>query len=147
AEVVPLHGRVVAAPLDGVIAEFLVQPNQPVKSGELLLRFDATSLKAQADVAERSLNVAEAELKASAQRAFADIEAKARLDLLAARVEQKRAERDYALDLLARSEVRAERDGIAVFADAERWTGKPVQTGEQLLKLADPTQAELRIEL
>ena len=147
AEVVPLNGRVVAAPLDGVIAEFLVKPNQAVRSGEPLLRFDATSLKAQADVAERSLDVAEAELKSSAQRAFADAEAKARLDLLAAQVEQKRAERDYARELLARSEVRAERDGIAVFADAERWTGKPVQTGERLMQIADPQQAELRIEL
>ncbi|MCG4454783.1 HlyD family efflux transporter periplasmic adaptor subunit [Pseudomonas sp. MMS21-TM103] len=147
AEVVPLNGRVVAAPLDGVIAEFLVKPNQTVNSGDLLLRFDATSLKAQADVAERSLDVAEAELRSNSQRAFADAEAKTRLDLLAARVEQKRAERDYALNLLARSEVRAERNGIAVFADAERWTGKPVQTGERLMAIADPHQAELRIEL
>ena len=147
AEVVPLGGRVVAAPLDGVVAEFLVKPNQPVQAGNLLVRFDATTLKAQADVAERTLGVAEAELKANAQRAFADAESSARLDLLAAQVEQKRAERDYARELLARSEVRAERAGIAVFADAESWTGKPVHTGERLLELADPTQAELRIEL
>ena len=60
---------------------------------------------------------------------------------------QKRAERDYARELLSRAEVRAERDGIAVFADAERWTGKPVRTGERLLELADPQQAELKIEL
>ncbi|MCY1519587.1 efflux transporter, RND family, MFP subunit [compost metagenome] len=147
AEVVPQGGRVVAAPLDGVIAEFLVKPNQGVAAGDLLLRFDATSLKAQADVAERALGVAEAELKANTQRAFADAESSARIDLLAARVEQKRAERDYARQLLARSEVRAERAGIAVFADAERWTGKPVQTGERLMQIADPAQAELRIEL
>ncbi|WIX34413.1 HlyD family efflux transporter periplasmic adaptor subunit [Salinicola sp. JS01] len=147
AEVVPLNGRVVAAPLDGVIAEFLVKPNQLVAAGDVLVRFDATSLKAQADVAERTLGVAEAELKANSQRAFADAESSARLDLLAARVEQKRAERDYAQQLLARSEVRAERAGIAVFADAERLTGKPVQTGERLMQIADPEQAELRIEL
>ena len=147
AEVVPLGGRVVAAPLDGVIAEFLVKPNQSVAAGDLLVRFDATSLKAQADVAERALGVAEAELKANTQRAFADAESSSRIDLLAARVEQKRAERDYARQLLARSEVRAERAGIAVFADAERLTGKPVQTGERLMQIADPRQAELRIEL
>jgi len=147
AEVVPIGGRVVAAPLDGVIAEFQIRPNQAVRSGDLLLRFDATTLKAQADVAERTLGVAEAELKANAQRAFADAESSARIDLLAARVEQKRAERDYARELLARAEVRAERDGIAVFADAERWTGKPVQTGERLMEIADPSRAELRIEL
>lgn len=147
AEVVPLGGQVVAAPLDGVIAEFRVKPNQAVQKGDVLLQFDATSIKAQADVAERSLNVAEAELKANAQRAFADAESSARIDLFAARVEQKRAERNYAHELLARTEVRAERDGIAVFADAQRWTGKPVQTGERLMEIADPQQAELRIEL
>lgn len=147
AEVVPLGGQVVAAPLDGVIAEFLVKPNQAVSKGDILLRFDATSIKAQADVAERSLNVAEAELKANSQRAFADADSSARIDLFAARVEQKRAERDYARELLARSEVRAERNGIAVFADAQRWIGKPVQTGERLMEIAAPDQAELRIEL
>ena len=68
AEVVPLGGRVVAAPLDGVIAEFLVKPNQTVKTGDLLLRFESTTLKAQADVAERALGVTEAELKANSQR-------------------------------------------------------------------------------
>ena len=147
AEVVPLGGRVVAAPLDGVIAEFLVKPNQTVKAGDLLLRFESTTLRAQADVAGRALGVAEAELKANSQRSFADAESNSKIDLLAARVEQKRAERDYARELLKRSEVRAERSGIAVFADAERWTGKPVQTGERLMEIADPTQAELRIEL
>ncbi len=147
AEVVPLDGQVVAAPLDGVIAEFLVEPNQPVRKGETLLRFDATGIRAQVDVAERSLSVAEAELKANTQRAFADAEANARIDLFAARVEQKRAELHYARELLARSEVKAERDGIAVFADAQRWLGRPVQTGERLMEIAEPSQAELRIEL
>ncbi|QRY77344.1 HlyD family efflux transporter periplasmic adaptor subunit [Pseudomonas sp. PDNC002] len=147
AEVVPLDGQVIAAPLDGVIQQVLVKPNQPVKAGDLLVRFDATSLQAQADVAERSLGVAEAELKTNSQRAFSDAESGSKVDLLAARVEQKRAERDYARDLLARAEVRAPRDGIAVFADAERWTGKPVQTGERLMALADPHRAELRIDL
>ena len=62
AEVVPQGGQVVAAPLDGVIAEFMVKPNQSVKRGDLLLRFESTGLKAQVDVAERALGVAVPEL-------------------------------------------------------------------------------------
>ncbi|KQN61761.1 efflux RND transporter periplasmic adaptor subunit [Erwinia sp. Leaf53] len=147
AEVVPLGGRVVTAPLDGVIAEFMVKPNQPVKKDQLLVRFDNTVQKAQADVAARALGVAEAELHTGSQRAFQDAESKSRLDLLAATVAQKRAELAYAQDLLQRSEVRAERDGIAVFADADRMTGKPLRTGERLMELADPAQSELKIEL
>lgn len=147
AEVVPRNGQVVAAPLDGVVAQLQIKPNQAVQAGQVLVRFDATTLKAQADVAERTLGVAEAELRANSQRAFSDADSSARLDLLAARVEQKRAERDYARDLLGRSEVRAERDGIAVFADGQRFVGKPMRTGERLMEIADPAQAELRIEL
>ncbi|BES86369.1 hypothetical protein PEC302107_30530 [Pectobacterium araliae] len=147
AEVIPHQGRVVAAPLDGVVQTFAVLPNQSVRTGDVLVRFDATSLKAQADVAERALNVAEAEHRTSSQRAFQDADSKARLDFLAAQVAQKRAERDYANALLNRAEIRADRDGIAVFADAERWNGKPVRTGERLMELADPALAALRIEL
>lgn len=147
AEVVPYEGRVVAAPLDGVIAEFLVKPNQPIHKNDVLVRFDSTTLKAQADVAERALGVADAEFRSSSQRAFQDAESKAKLDLLAAQVAQKRAELDYARELLQRGEIKADRDGIAVFADAERWIGKPVRTGERLMELADPQQAELKIEL
>ncbi|MBN3051163.1 HlyD family efflux transporter periplasmic adaptor subunit [Pectobacterium brasiliense] len=147
AEVIPYQGRVVAAPLDGVIQSFTVLPNQSVRKGEVLVRFDSTTLKAQADVAERALNVAEAEHRASSQRAFQDADSKARLDFLAAQVAQKRAERDYANALLGRAEIRAERDGIAVFADATRWMGKPVRTGERLMELADPALTALRIEL
>ncbi|SLM64749.1 MULTISPECIES: efflux RND transporter periplasmic adaptor subunit [Dickeya] len=146
-EVIPFNGQVIAAPLDGVIQSFAVRPNQTVHKGELLVRFDDTTLKAQADVAERALNVAEAEYRASAQRAFQDSDSKARLDFLAAQVAQKRAERDYATALLGRAEVRAARDGIAVFADDERWIGKPVRTGERLMELADPASVSLRIEL
>ncbi|TAI97560.1 efflux RND transporter periplasmic adaptor subunit [Pectobacterium versatile] len=147
AEVIPHQGRVVAAPLDGVIQSFTVLPNQSVRQGDMLVRFDSTTLKAQADVAERALNVAEAEHRASSQRAFQDTDSKARLDFLAAQVAQKRAERDYANALLSRAEIRAERDGIAVFADATRWMGKPVRTGERLMELADPALTALRIEL
>lgn len=147
AEVIPQDGQVVAAPLDGVIADILVKPNEAVTQGSVLLRFEATAIKAQADVAARALQVAEAELKANAQRAFVDAESSARTDLFAARVAQKRAELDYARQLLARTEVRAERDGIAVFADAQRWIGKPVQTGERLMEIANPDEAQLRIDL
>lgn len=147
AEVVPRDGRIVTAPLDGAIAEIMVKPNQTVKKDTLLVRFDNTTLKAQADVAERALGVAEAELRSGSQRAFQDAESKSKLDLLSAQVEQKRAELLYASNLLSRSEVRAERDGIAVFADGDRLRGKPVRAGERLMELADPQQAELKIEL
>ncbi len=43
--------------------------------------------------------------------------------------------------------MRAERDGIAVFNDANDWIGVPVEVGQKVLTLADPSQAEVRIWL
>ncbi|MFP8967720.1 efflux RND transporter periplasmic adaptor subunit [Pokkaliibacter sp. CJK22405] len=147
AEVIPENGSIVAAPIDGVVQRIVVKPNEMVEKGQLLVQFDATTLKAQADVAERALNVAQAEYRAASQRAFQDTDSKARLDLLSAQVSQKQAERDYAQAMLARSEVRADQSGIAVFADADRWTGKPVRTGERIMEIANPAQASLKASI
>lgn len=147
AEVVPRDSLVVTAPLDGVVARFEVKPNQQVRAGDVLVRFEDTALNAQADVAERSLQVAEAELRSNSQRAFADAESGARVELLSARAAQKRTERDYAKALLARAVVRSDRDGVAVYADPDLWVGRPVQTGERLMEVADPGKAKVRVDV
>jgi hypothetical protein len=39
--------------------------------------------------------------------------------------------------------VKADRDGLAVFADTNDWTGKAVTLGERVLLLADPKKVEM----
>jgi hypothetical protein len=67
--------------------------------------------------------------------------------VLQARLEQQRAETGYLRDLLARIELRAARDGIAVFDDPNEWLGRPVTTGERILLVADPARVALEIRL
>jgi hypothetical protein len=50
-------------------------------------------------------------------------------------------------ELLQRVEVKAGRDGIAVFGDVDDWQGRPVVTGERILQLADPADAGLLVWL
>ncbi len=147
AQVVASEPTLVAAPLDGVIAAFAVEPNQPVAAGQELLRFDDTTLRSQRDIARRTLDVAQAELHRASQGAFTDRESSAQLALLQSRVKLRQSELDYAEALLQRVVVRAERAGIAIFGDAQQWIGRPVRTGERILQLAEPQRAELRIEL
>ena len=54
---------------------------------------------------------------------------------------------NFAAKLLERVTVTAERAGIAVFADASDWIGRPVVTGERILQIADPARVETRIAL
>lgn len=147
AEVIARAPVVIRAPIDGVIEQVLVVPNQPVQEGQVLLRLDAVRLQAQLEVAERALAVAEAEYRQTAQRAVFDTESKAVLPVLQGRVEQHAAEVAYIRSLLDRVVIAAPRAGIAVFDDINDWIGKPVRTGERILLVADPAETELEIRL
>lgn len=147
AEITAADPWLVAAPIDGVIARFAVEPNQPVAPGQELFRFDDTNLKSERDVAQRTLEVAEAELKRASQGAFTDKESSAQIALLQARVALRKTELSYAQALFDRLIVRADRQGVAVFADPMLWIGRPVKTGERILQIADPAKTELRIHL
>lgn len=147
AEITAANPLLVAAPIDGVIATFAVEPNQTVLQGQELFRFDDTNLKSERDVAQRTLEVADAELKRASQGAFTDRESSAQIALLQARVALRKTELNYAQAMFDRVIVRAEREGVAVFADPLLWIGRPVKTGERILQIADPAKTELRIHL
>ncbi|CAO3438002.1 efflux RND transporter periplasmic adaptor subunit [Azospirillum doebereinerae] len=138
---------IVAAPLDGVIERFYVQPNEAVTAGQPLFSFEATVLRSRHEVARKGLTQAEAELLSASQAAFADPQTKARVAQLRAQVELRRAEMNLARDLLDRVTVKAERPGLAVFADVNDWLGKPVAVGERVLTLADPQAPEIDIQV
>ncbi len=146
-EVVADDALPVTAPMNGVVAEILVDPNTPVKKGQPLFRFDDTQLKAEAQVAARREQVALARLITLRKAAFADPQARSRLAEAQTELELARAEREHAEKLLARVNVKAERDGIAVYADRNRWIGRPVQTGEKVMEIADPSRVVFRVDL
>ena len=147
AEIRASDPMIVAAPLDGVIERFLVQPNEPVTVGQPLFSFESTVLRSRHEVARKGLAQAEAELLSAAQASFADPQTKARVAQLRAQVELRRAELSLARDLLDRVTVKAERNGIAVFTDVNDWLGKPVAVGERVLTLADPQAPEIDIQV
>lgn len=147
AEVIGLDAEAIAAPMDGVINEFRVAPNEAVRKGQVLFTLDDTTLRNRRLVALRALDVARAEALAAQQKAFDDARSRADVGALQGKVAEKQAEVTYVNDLLARIEVRAPRDGIVVFGDVNDWQGKPVVTGERIAQLADPANAGVLIWL
>jgi hypothetical protein len=146
-EVGPLGGFVVAAPIEGIIEEIAVDPNSTVVENQLLVRFNSTLLKNRFEVAEREVLVADARLKKSTQVAFEDEQGRHDLGVLISELQLKTAERDFAKDMLERSQVRAARSGIAVFADKKQFIGRPVSTGERIMEIADPRQVEALVDV
>ena len=142
-ELVPAKPAVIRAPLDGVVGQFHVQPNQEVRKGQPLFNFDQAALAARQDVAAQALATAQVEYRQHAQQAVSDPRAKTQLSIMLGKIEERRAEADYVKDQFQRATVTAPQDGIALFDDPSEWTGKPVQTGERIMRIAAPHDVEV----
>lgn len=143
AEVVAQNPFVVRSPLDGVIDRFDVQPNQPVKVGTPLFSLDTTALRARMDLARRAVDTAQEEYRQSAQMAVTVDKSRTDTALRRGKLQERTVELDYTAEQLDRVQVKADRAGIAVFADTNDWTGKAVTLGERVLLVANPAQVEL----
>jgi hypothetical protein len=136
AELVPADPIAIRAPLDGVLQEFFVKPNQKVSKGSPLFAFDDVTLGSKYDVAMQALVTAEAELQQYEQQGLADPKARAQLPSARGAVAERRSELALLKKQRARSQVVAPHDGYVLFDDPAEWIGKPVTTGERIMRIA-----------
>lgn len=144
-ELVPAHPVVIRAPVEGVLGQFFVQPNDIVKPGQPLFSFDEANLSSRRDVALEALSTAQVEYRQAAQLAVNDNKFKAQLAVLLGKIEEKRAEAHYMDELLQRSRVTAPQAGVALFDDPSEWIGKPVSAGERIMRIAATDDIEVEV--
>lgn len=137
----------VRAPLAGVVDRFYVAPNEMVQKNQPLWRLEDTEWRNQFETAQKEREVAAAEYRQAVQKATRDPRSTTHSIIQKKRLEQKEADVAFLQDRLQRVEVRAARQGIAVFSDVNDWIGRPVALGERVLTLADPEQVALEIHL
>jgi len=147
-EIVPLNPMIISSPMDGIIQQIHVEPNQEVKAGQLLFSFDDTGIRNEYEISKKTLGVVLAEYDLAKRKALAgDENSKEDMAVLKAQTEQKYAERDYMAALLERSKVYAKQNGIALFSDVNNWRGKSVIVGEKVMSIVNPNHAEAEIHL
>jgi multidrug resistance efflux pump len=146
-EVAPRMPAVIAAPIDGAIDIVEIEPNQSIKTGDILFRYQDTQSRGALDVASREVAVAEARVRQVMQMAFVDASAKRELAVTQSELRLKRAEHMFAAEVHERTIVRAPRDGVAVFADKRELIGRPVSTGQKVMEIADPLQTHFRLNV
>ena len=61
---------IVSAPMDGVIKEIFVKPNQRIKKGQSLFSLDDTATRNEYEVSKKALSVARAEYMRATQKGF-----------------------------------------------------------------------------
>ncbi len=147
AEVRPLDAQVVRSPLAGIVDKVNIEPNQPVKKGDVLLVLDDDEIRTQLQVASKEMSMMEAKYQQLVQRSFRDARSKSSLVTLRAKALQKREDVDFLKKQMEKLEIRAPRDGLALFTDSDDLIGRPVRIGERLVVIADPTKAEVRMML
>lgn len=143
AEVSPLKPIPVTAPVDAVVSRVVVQPNEEVKADQVLAILDDTTVRNRLAVAGKALEIARADLQRSTFKAFNDDASRLELQVLEARVQEKEAEAKHLSEVLGRLTLTAPQGGIAIFSDAEDWAGKPVQVGQRVMVIADPSLVDI----
>ncbi len=146
-EVVASEPYVSAAPLAGVIDKIYVDPNAEVQIGDLLYRFEDTDFRNEYYIAEQNVQVAAARLRQAKQSAFSATDQSHEIRILEAEFNRSQLEYEYAKERFGLVEVRADQPGIVMYSGREDWIGKPVVIGERVMRIADPSRVELRIDV
>ena len=147
AEISPLRPIPVTSPMDAVVREIIVQPNQVVKADQVVAILEDTALRNRLDVAAKALDIARADLQRATFKSFSDEPSRLELQVLNARVQEKAAEVTYLTELLGKSKLLAPQGGLAVFTSQDDWRGRPVQVGERVMVIADPSLVDVTIYL
>jgi multidrug resistance efflux pump len=147
AEVTPLEPAAVSAPVEGVLAKFLVPPNSLVKAGTVVATIDDTVLRNRNAMALKGLEVARAEFARAGSKSFGDDQSRSELLTLKARIDERAAEVTYTEELLGRIQLKAPIDGLVIYSSPDEWIGRPLVTGERIASVANPARAGLTLHL
>jgi multidrug resistance efflux pump len=138
AEIISLESVVLAAPVEGVVREVLVRPNQTVQVDQPLVALDDTTLRNRREVLVKSMGSVQAELLATTQKSFDSIQSRGEIAPLSGRVEERQAELSYIEEQLQRMVLTSPKAGITVFGDPNDWRGRPIAAGERVMLIANP---------
>jgi len=144
-EVVPDRPHYVFAPFDGIMEELEVQPGEHVKNGALLFRYDTRVLEKQLEEARQGVAVTLAELARLEGAGYEDKDARAKIPVQKIEVARAEAEAVFLEKQLELSEVKAGETGVVILDEPDSLVGAPLQTGQLVLRIADPKRTKLSL--
>ena len=142
-ELVPANPAIIRVPVEGVVDEFYVSPNQHVAKGQPLFKLDPTSTLTRLQVAQQETEIANQEYRQSALQSLTDAKSREMLVPQQGRAQEKAVEADYLKSMLEKTNIKAPRDGLVLFDDPSEWIGKPVAAGEKVMVVATEGDAEI----
>ena len=145
AKVTAKSPTVVAAGLNGVVEELLVRPNEKVRAGQLLVRFDDTDLVHRKNTLQQELALARERLRKAQQQTLNTTSAQSQSAELEAQIRLKELEMAYVDESITGLELYAVNDGIALYSEPQDWVGRAVSTGEKIMEIAASSDNQFEI--
>jgi hypothetical protein len=105
----PKDEHIVTAPIDGIIKEIYVSPNQFVNINDKLIKFDTTDSKNKYFIAQKSLELSKTTLHATKQDSFYNNDSKNRIIQLQAEVKLKESQATFEKSILEKSTIYAKK--------------------------------------
>lgn len=143
AEIISSKPAIIRVPIEGVIDEFFVKPNQKVIEGQPLFKLDLTSLKSRLQIAQQETQVASTEYRQGTLKSLSDPKSRTQLASQEGKATEKKLETEYIKDLLEKAQIKSPSDGIVIFDDPSDWIGKPVAAGERVMIIANEYDIEI----
>lgn len=144
-EVEPKDPIAVTAPLQGIIEDVLVEPNQPVDKGDILFKYDPRLYEQEYKIAKNEVSVIEADLSRALVLGVNEKQSLNDVAILKLKLEKAQNNLNLANDNLKKISVPSPVTGTAIIEDPDQWPGKPVRIGEKILTIADLSQTKIKL--
>jgi hypothetical protein len=143
----PKDEHIVTAPIDGIIKEIYVSPNQFVNINDKLIKFDTTDSKNKYFIAQKSLELSKTTLHATKQDSFYNNDSKNRIIQLQAEVKLKESQATFEKSILEKSTIYAKKSGEIIIDNPLQLIGKNISVGQKLFSIANSENIEIEIML
>lgn len=144
AEVVPKKPIVVAAPIEGIIDEVLVQPGQYVQKGTTIVEYDKTVYAQELKAAKKEVQIAQEELNRALTLGLSDEKSQSEISELQLKLDKAKIRQKLVEVQVGKLSIKAPVNGVAILQNPEEWRGKPVRVGEKIVILGDPEKTQLK---
>lgn len=144
-QVIPLKPEAIFSPLQGIVKDCPVEPGQHVDEGETLIQFEQSVIKQKIEESRKKIEVVLAQTAKLEGESFADPGARALLPVKKVELEKSKNELSFLESRLQQTTIKASRSGIVLFSRPENIVGSLIQTGELIMKIADPGQTKIKV--
>mgnify|MGYP001033648243 FL=1 len=144
-EIVSSNIAYIKPPVNGVIDEIFVEPGDFVQPGDLLITLDTAQLRAQLNIATSERDQLRIEYEQETIKSLSEANSRLRLAQIRSDLEEKQAQIVFLSDQVENHSLLAPRDGFVSMPETGELLGRPVNIGETLLTVSDPTSLEVEL--